>query len=140
MKSFRIAALLFVSAIAGIGVAMAVTNPGEEAYEAYAVAQLSEQLEARICEKAPLFLEGICGSVLSDNQSWLRDLVQGGTVRRNYLFLSIYETNLETEAALDRVLPANLSLSVDGLPAYHVETVGVFRQFYTYEVRQVNRE
>jgi len=140
MKSFRIAALIFVSAIAGIGVAMAVTNPGPEAYEEYAVLQLSEQLEDRVCGKAPVFVEGICDSVLSNNQSWLRDVVQGSTVRRNYLFLSIYETDLDAAAAIDRVLPANLSLSVDGLPAYHVETVGIFSQFYTYEVQQVNPE
>ena len=138
MKALKILSFLFLMAIAGVGVAMAATNPGQDAYEDYAVEQLSEQLNEQVCNEAPVFLADFCESALADNQDWIRGLVADGTQRRNYIVISFYTTNLSTNDVIGEVLPPSLSLSVDNLPSYNFETVGVFRRFYTYEVKRNN--
>lgn len=137
MKVFKIGSFLFTMAIAGVGVAMAVTNPGPEAYEIYATEQLSRQLEDQVCGKTPVFLGNVCGSILEDNQTWLREFVAESTQRQNFVILSIYTTDLSTSELLAQILPAGLNLSVEGLPTYHAETVGIFRQFYTYNAKRL---
>ena len=137
MGAAKIGALIFVGAIAAAGVALAITNPDQAAYERYAAARLNEQLETSLCPQVPVFFEGLCASVLEGQDGWLRDIVAEQTTRRNYRVFSIYETDLAAAAALEQALPANLSLDVDGLPVYHVETVGLFNQFFTYQFKQL---
>ncbi len=136
MKVLKIGSYLSLMAIAGVGVVMAITNPGQDAYEDYAVEQLSTQLNKRVCNEAPALLNNVCISVLAENQDWIRTLVADGTRRQNFILASIYTTDLSANDVLDNVLPANLSLSVDNLPNYHFETVGLFRTFYTYKTTQ----
>lgn len=136
MKVVKVISFLVIMAIAGVGVAMAVTNPGQDAYEDYAVEQLSDQLNERVCSDAPTFLSSACESVLEDNQNWIRTLVTNGTQRRNFIFVSLYTTELSTDDVITQVLPPGFSVSVDNLPSYHFETVGVFRQFYTYKAER----
>ncbi|MEM9449054.1 MAG: DUF4359 domain-containing protein [Cyanobacteria bacterium P01_E01_bin.6] len=136
MNVLKIGSFLFLMAIAGVGVAMAATNPGQDAYEQYAVEQLSEQVNQRVCEEAPPFLANACESLLSDNQEWIEELVEEGTQRQNFVVVSLYTTDLSAGDLIDKVLPPSLSLSADNLPGYHFKTVGVFRRFFTYEAEQ----
>ncbi|MGF1536337.1 MAG: DUF4359 domain-containing protein [Elainellaceae cyanobacterium] len=133
----KIASLVAVGIIAAAAAALAIGNPDQEAYEIYAAERLSEQLEKSLCRKVPVFLNEVCASVLNDQDDWLAEIIEAQTTRRNFVLFSIYETDLPAEAALERVLPANLSLEVDGLPVYHVESVGVLNQFFTYQAQQV---
>ncbi len=136
MKVFKVGSFLFLMAIAGVGAAMAATNPGRDAYEDYAVEQLSEQLNERVCSDAPVFLSDACESVLESNQNWIRELVANGTQRQNFLLLSFYTTKLSSNDVINEVLPPSFSVTVDNLPSYHFETVGVFRRFYTYKAER----
>ncbi len=136
----KLGSLVAVGVIAAAGVALAIANPGQEAYAAYAADRLGEQLEKSLCRNVPLFLNSICASVLGDQDTWLEEVIEDQTTRRNFIFFSTYQTDLASEAALQRVLPANLSLDIDGLPTYHVESVGVFNQFFTYQVKQTKAE
>ena len=135
MKSLKIALTLLVAAIAGLGVSMAVTNPGPEEYEAYATKQLTRYLRQEgdsLCEQVevPEFLTDLVGdqcpellnSVLKNNQGELQALISRGTQRQNFGVLSIYRTNLEISTVL---------------PRYEVETVGVFRRFYIYRAERL---
>ncbi|MEL6321297.1 MAG: DUF4359 domain-containing protein, partial [Cyanobacteria bacterium J06626_14] len=90
----------------------------------------------RLCDDAPTVLGDACGTLLSNNQDWIRDMVSEGTQRRNYVVLSLYTTDLSAGDVIERVLPPAFSFSADNLPGYHFETVGVFQQFFTYEAER----
>ena len=137
MTAVKLGVLISAGAIAAAAVALAITNPDQAAYERYAATRLSEQIETSLCPQVPVFFEGVCASVLEGQNAWLKEIVAEQTARRNYVVFSIYETELAAESALQQVLPDNLSLDVDGLPTYHVESVGLFNQFFTYQFKQL---
>jgi hypothetical protein len=136
MKVLKIGLFSVVVAIAGIGTVMIATNPDQEAYEDYAVEQLSDQINQRLCDEAPVLLADACSSFLSENEDWMRELVSDGTQRRNLILLSVYTTDLSAGDAINKVLPSTFSFSADNLPGYHFETVGVFQRFFTYEAER----
>ncbi|NET09251.1 MAG: DUF4359 domain-containing protein [Symploca sp. SIO2B6] len=141
MKGIKtIAALLGVGFVGG-AIALLFTNPSQDAYETYATKQLQSQLDENMCQDAPAFLEGVCSSMVGNNDALLKTLVKSSTTRRNYYVLSVYETDLDPMAALDHLLPGNLSLSIgntQGVPTYHLETIGIFGRFFTYEAERTN--
>ncbi|MBF2088231.1 MAG: DUF4359 domain-containing protein [Synechococcales cyanobacterium K44_A2020_017] len=132
MKLFKFASLLLGASLVGLGGAMVITNPGQEAYEDYATQQLTLYLETRsdeICQDTPGFLQDLlqdqCGtllrSLLDSNQNQVRQIISRSTERQNFYVLSIYKTNLQIH---------------DMLPSYYVESVGVFQNFYIYTAEQ----
>ncbi|HEY9646019.1 MAG TPA: DUF4359 domain-containing protein [Chroococcidiopsis sp.] len=133
MSGLKVFIVLTAAAIAGVGVAMAVTNPGQAAYETYATAKLTAYLKENACAKAPKLLGNVlqeeCIALLDKNQDELRQFIVEGTERQNYIVVSIYKTDLSP----DRILPPIVS---DLVPAYHAETVGVFQQFLTIKVQE----
>lgn len=124
---------LIGAAIAGIGVAMAITNPDRASYNEYATQQLTNYLETNVCTKAPRVLGDVlqeqCVSILQNNQAEIRQIVASNTERQNFLVLSIYKTDLSAE----QFIPPVISASV---PAYHFETVGVFNRFIIYQAER----
>jgi len=137
MKVAKLGFAIIAGVAAAAAVTLSMTNPGRDAYGIYAADRLNEQLEDSLCRQVPVFLDSLCASVLNDQESWLQEVIAAQTTRRNFVLFSIYKTDLEAEAALQRILPANLSIDVDGLPIYHVESVGIFNRFFTYQVEQV---
>jgi hypothetical protein len=129
MKTLQVGAALIGIVLVGLGVAMAVTNPGQAAYEAYATDRLTEYLQDNACEQASEFLRSQCDALLEDNQDQIQQIVSENTQRQNFVILSFYTTNL----SLERYLPPFLS---ELLPAYTAQTVGVFQNFYTYQIEQ----
>ena len=129
-----IASLLGLGVIGG-AIALLLTNPNSQDYEAYAVTQLQERLDQELCEDVPAFLGDACGSVIASNDVVLEAVVESSTTRRNFYVFSLYETDLDPVEVLGQVLPNNLALSIgssEGIPAYRVETVGLFGRFFTY--------
>ncbi|NJK28244.1 MAG: DUF4359 domain-containing protein [Coleofasciculaceae cyanobacterium SM2_3_26] len=120
MKIVHTIASIGAIAFVGLGAAMAVTNPEQEAYETYAAEKLSEYVKDNVCEKAPVFQEQ-CKSQVDNQQSEFRRIVAESTERQNFLLFSIYKTNFS--------LPAPL-------PSYEFETVGVFQSFYSYQAEK----
>lgn len=108
----------------GIGVATVITNPDRASYEAYASRRLTAYLQENVCGKAGI-LEDPCEAAIRDNQSQIQQFIANGTERQNFLFISIYTTNL----SVDELLP---SIARGLVPSYRFETVGVFSSFYTY--------
>ncbi|NER00021.1 MAG: DUF4359 domain-containing protein [Cyanothece sp. SIO2G6] len=141
MSSLKIIAAVCGVGIVGGAIALLVTNPNQEAYEAYAVTQLQSQLTDGVCEDVPALLEGMCSSAVENNDQLLGRIIESSTTRRNYYVLSIYETDIDPVSTLTQLLPGNLSLSVgetQGVPSYHAETVGILGRFITYKTGQEN--
>jgi Domain of unknown function (DUF4359) len=123
MKSLKIAGYLLGTVLLGVGVAAAVTNPNQSAYEDYATARLTTYLQDNACTQAPSVLGNLlgdqCADLLENNQDEIRKFISSNTDRQNWVILSVYKTDL---AIADGILPS-----------YHFETVGVFQQFFTYK-------
>jgi hypothetical protein len=121
MKSLRIITYIGAAALAGLGVAMAVTNPSHPAYEQYALQRLREYLKKDVCTRAPKafdgFLQRNCTVMVDSSQPQIQQIVSESTQRQNFIFFSIYRTDLS-------IAPF--------IPSYHFETVGAFQNFYTY--------
>lgn len=143
MSAFKLTASILGIGLVGGAIALLATNPGQAAYENYAVTQLKTQLDKELCKDAPAFLESACTALVGNSDGVLKTTVGTSTTRHNYYVLSIYETDLDPMAAIsqipvDQVLPG-LSLSIgnaEGLPSYHAKTVGILGQFITYEAKQ----
>jgi hypothetical protein len=133
MKGLKIFLFLLIAAIAGVGVAMAVTNPGQTAYDEFATQRLTEYLNESVCAKAPNLLGNVlqeqCLTLLQDNQAKITELISTNTERENFYIFSIYKTDLSAK----ELIPPVLSSSV---PAYHFETVGLFGKFQIYKVEK----
>jgi Domain of unknown function (DUF4359) len=138
MKASRVILALIGMIIVGGGVAAAVTNPSQAAYDEFAAEQLTQYLKDNVCTKSEGILsliQGQCSSIIEDNRGTLQKIISSNTERQNFLVLSVYKTDLSTE----QYLPDILSNSI---PSYHFETVGVLQNFYIYktEENQGNRE
>ncbi len=118
MNTIKMLALGAGVAIAALGGAMVATNPKPSSYEVFAAKQLVAYLQENVCEKANQtlgnLLQASCDDFLRDAQPQLQSIIAQRTERQDYLFFSIYKTNLSVAAFL---------------PAYKFETLGVFHNF-----------
>jgi hypothetical protein len=115
--------------LVGLGVAMAVTNPNQASYEAYATEQLSAYLKDNTCADAGELLKGVCNQLLNENQSEIRELVAANTERQNFGVVSLYKTDL----SVGELLPSFLRSAV---PSYRFETVGVLNGFHVVKAKK----
>lgn len=120
-----------ITGVGGVGLLgfsgfMALTNPGQRDYEAYATEQLTSYLKENVCTQVSQELQGLlesyCKSLVDTGQPQLRQLIAEQTTRHNFLLFSIYQTQLS--------LPSPI-------PGYEFQTLGMFQQFYTYEAEQI---
>lgn len=111
----------------GAGVALAVTNPGQDAFEEFAVQRIREDA----CKRVPLGLEKDCPRFVDDNRAEIKRIITRNTERQDFIIFSFYQTDLSV-----RSLIPGLSL-LPGLPSYHFETVGLFGKFYIYEAEKL---
>ncbi|QZZ22216.1 DUF4359 domain-containing protein [Leptothermofonsia sichuanensis E412] len=121
MKKWKIVAIASGFAIVALGGVMAATNPQQPAYEVFATRSLIDYAGEKLCTKVPIIGRAQCESLLKTNQAEIRRFIAQGTERRNYVFFSIYVTDL--------------SIST-WLPSYHFETVGVFGQFFVLQAQE----
>lgn len=103
----------------GLGVALAATNPGRDAYRDYAGDRLATYLQTDVCDDAGNFAN-VCESFVETSRPQLATIVDRGSERQNFLLFSLYHTDL--------------SVPVPGVPQVRARSVGVFQQFYTYEL------
>lgn len=129
MKPLRLTAYLIGLVLLGLGVAAAVTNPEQAAYEEFAAQQLGQYLKENTCAKAGLALQSSCASLIQENQPQIQKLIAANTQRQNFLLLSLYKTDL----APGELLPDFLASAV---PSYHFETAGVFSSFHVYKAQK----
>lgn len=110
----------------GSAVLMAIGNPGKPDYESYAVETLSLYLKKEVCPQAPVefggFVQSYCKTLVDAGQPQIKQIISQTSNQQNFLLFSIYETTLS--------LPAPL-------PTYEFQTIGVMRQFYTYQAAEL---
>jgi Domain of unknown function (DUF4359) len=113
--------LLVIFAGCEIGVLMAFTNPDRVAYEDYAVDRISD-LARDECDRAPagfgVILQGPCRAAISSFKPQIRPLLSATTSRQNYIFFSIYKSDISIPAVNFQA---------------RVESIGIFNNFFTYK-------
>jgi len=127
-------ALSVTGVLIGVVGVLASNNPDRAAYETYATRRLSEYLQENVCTSPSLSLldkdlPARCLAIVQANQHEIRRLVSVSTTRRNFIVLSIYDTNLSVKSIVP-LLPQGI------LPSFEFETVGVLQMFYTYKAEQ----
>ncbi|NES84533.1 MAG: DUF4359 domain-containing protein [Moorea sp. SIO2B7] len=129
MKGWRRAMAVGGIASAGVSISLALTNPGQQAYENYALKKMTSYLKKHACTQIPKafnFLHPQCQSssksLIESGRPQLQKLICENTERENFFFFSIYRTDL--------YLPYPL-------PSYHIETVGGFQNFYIYQAEEL---
>ncbi|TVQ55452.1 MAG: DUF4359 domain-containing protein [Spirulina sp. DLM2.Bin59] len=126
MKLWQTTVSIMGGAIALLGAGLAMTNPGPLAYEDFAIQELSGYLQSNICRELPPELRqfseqcrSLGATLLDTARPQLQNLIAQNTHRENYLLFSIYRTNFSSPP-----FPRG----------YEFETVGVFGQFYIYQM------
>ncbi|QDZ39272.1 DUF4359 domain-containing protein [Euhalothece natronophila Z-M001] len=120
-KSWKISVIIGSLAVIGIGGAMAATNPSREAYKDYAAEKMSTYLKEEACSDVPEFLQGQCANLVDMGREPMKEIIDNSTERHNYVFFSIYETNLSI---------------AEPLPSYHFQTIGIFNNLIIYETEE----
>jgi Domain of unknown function (DUF4359) len=117
MKPWQIV-LLGILGLCGLGF---LTNPDRAAYEIYAVEQVGN-LASDQCDRAPaglgILIQRPCRAAIAAYQPQIRPLIADTTTRQNWLFFSIYRSDIS--------IPA---VNFDG----RVESIGIFNHFLTYK-------
>lgn len=126
MKSSQIFLGIVGLVVLGSAGLMALTNPDETAFGEFAL----QQVKTQGCKEVPQIIREQCPQFVQDNQSQVKKLITQSTKRENYGLFSIYRTNLST-----RSIVPNLPIFLD-LPAFQLETVGMFGKFYIYQAEQ----
>lgn len=120
----------------GSGVVLAMTNPSQADYNTFAVTHLSGYLKAEVCTlELPIVgraLRQECEKLVDMNQSPLQTLIVANTTRKDYVFFSLYRTELSPR----QILPF---LPDDLLPSYEAEAIGIFNQIHLYRAREKSR-
>jgi hypothetical protein len=110
------------------GGVMAVTNPGQVAYEEYATGRLTTYLKEDVCMQIgglgdlQSVVQSQCKNLVDTGRPQLQQVITQTTKRQNFLLFSIYQTEL--------ALPSPV-------PSYQFETIGVFQNFYTYQAMEM---
>lgn len=118
-------ALIGTGILVLLGVAMAATNPNQAQYNQFAAQKTAAFIQSDICE-APIdipdvlksFLRGGCSAWANSSQSSIANYIDQNTERRNFLLFSLYTTTL---------------------PTHQIKAVGIFEQFYLYNVSRLSR-
>ena len=102
-----------------------VTNPSSQKYEKFATEQLVLYAKENICSQDSNSLEEaiksqVCNLMIDTGRIQMPGLIRETTQRKNYLFFSVYETDLLL---------------------YEFEILGIFNKFYIIDVykRKVSR-
>lgn len=125
MKIRQVFTAIGGAALFGLGVAMALTNPSKDTYEEYAVEMLTTYLKQEACSQVPKVfgtsLQNQCKSLVDTGRPQIEQIIAQKTRQENFIFFSVYRTNLEIGPFL---------------PAYYFETLGVFQKFYIYRAEE----
>ncbi|MBE9102196.1 DUF4359 domain-containing protein [Vacuolonema iberomarrocanum] len=138
MKVLKFGTLGVAIVLGGVAIAMAVTNPKQERYNAYATEQLITYLKGTFCDDLPGLLgselEDRCLELVDESEPRIAEIIAENTEHRDLVVLSLYTTELQPAELLPEDVRAFFPTNL--LPTYEVETVGVFQRFWVYETTQ----
>lgn len=124
MASLRLTGITMAIAT-GLGTVMFFSNPGEQSYQEYAEQNLGIHLKQKLCSQASEqfggWMQNQCYTLVDTARPHLAQFVSQQTQRQNLLLFSIYRTDLPTPPPL---------------PSYHLETLGILGNFYTYYAKE----
>ena len=124
MKFVSIAAYAGVAALIALGVAMVGSNLSRSYYEEYATQRLSGYLKEQGCSKTPSLLDNLnkfnCAKFIDSASPIIKQIIKATTQEQDYLLLSVYRTELKINSLK---------------PAYKVETVGAWSNFFIYKAK-----
>jgi hypothetical protein len=110
----------------GVGAIALLANPGEAGYRQYVDEKIKTEFKDTICnqvkEDLGVWLESQCHILITTASPYLADAIGQQTQRQNFYLFSIYQ--------------ADLSLPTP-LPKYHVATIGIFGNYYTYQTKKL---
>lgn len=133
MKIAQVIGMVTGVGVMGLAAIAYLTNPQLLEYEAYAGEQIAQYLKENVCQNPrsdlPLglgnlrgnVLENFCKTLVDASQAQLGELIGSKTSQENYVFFSIYQTEI--------ALP-------EPFPHYSFETIGIFSRFYTYRAEK----
>jgi hypothetical protein len=125
MKLLSIMTVAIAAGLAVFGVTMSKTNPNQDAYEEYAVNQLSQYLKTDVCKQTSKLIENLlnssCDKIVDSANPQMREVLSKTTDRQDFILFSVYRTDFTINS---------------WLPGYKFETVGAFNNFYTYKAEQ----
>jgi Domain of unknown function (DUF4359) len=117
--------------LVGLGVVMALTKPEPAAFDQFAIGQI----KAELCPQAPLGLDKQCPGFVDQNQPQIAKWVRSNTRSQDYLLFSRHESDLSLTALVpDSARPLLALMPLP--PAYHLETIGAFGNFYVYKAQK----
>lgn len=120
MKMLKIMAGVVGLAIVGLGGALMVTNPSQQAFAEFAL----QHLRSEGCRQIPFGLASQCPRFVDDNQVQIQQIMASNTERQDFMLFSIYRTQLSTRSLVPDLpfLPM--------LPTFQFKTIGVLGNFY----------
>lgn len=133
MKISQVIGMVGGIGIICIGAIATVSNPQEARYQKYAGEKIAFYLKENVCQNSnsnlPIdlgkfsskALENYCKTLVDASQSQLGELIGKQTSHQNYVFFSIYQTEIQ--------LP-------EPFPHYSFETLGIFSNFYTFRAEK----
>ena len=96
----RVARWASYTAVAGFGLALALTNPRQESYTVFATQTVSKFLVRDLCKanaQAPSGLETLikdgCQAFMNQGSSEIRAFIEHNTERQDFLLFSLYTTD-----------------------------------------------
>ncbi|MGB2927208.1 MAG: DUF4359 domain-containing protein [Limnothrix sp.] len=119
--------------VVGLGAIAVIANPQEAHYQDYAGRQISFYLKENVCQNSndnlPIdlgnfsssALESYCKTLVDASEYQLGELIGQKTSHENYVFFSVYQTDIE--------LP-------EPFPHYSFETLGILNNFYTFRAEK----
>ena len=109
-----------------VGTVMFLTNPGQQGYQEYANQTIGIHLKEKVCAQASQklgeWVQAQCHILVDTARPRVAQFVSQQTQRQNYILFSIYQTDLPIPAPY---------------PDYHLETLGILGQFYTYQADEL---
>lgn len=128
MKTWQVTAGVAGVTTGIVGLGLALTNPGPELYNEYAVEELITYVRENVCQDLPAQLRqfseqcrSLSGTFLDTARPQLQSILEANTQRENYLLFSIYRTRLGFPPVV---------------PNYEFETVGILNQFFVYQMEE----
>ncbi|MFW6296397.1 MAG: DUF4359 domain-containing protein [Halothece sp.] len=108
--------------IVGMGLILIFTNPNSDRYRNHLSQEISTNLQEDFCAEAPSafghLLQRQCDSLVENQESQLKNIIDYSTQRNNYLLFSIYETEVAV---------------INGLPHYQAKSIGLLNHFWIYQ-------
>ncbi len=119
LQPWQLSTLIGSVGVVAMGTMMAITNPSRNAYNSHVANQASSYLQKNVCSQTQNYfgnwLQQECHDLVAQGKPSIKQLVNLSTQRDNYLFFSVYETEVSV---------------MESLPSYETKKIGFLGQFW----------